>query len=238
MKATQIQQQALLDLATLDLDIQRTKRKLDGLAQSAAADQAHQKLVEVSEALIEARHRDDELAGQIERLEQDLKMVLQRVERDLAHIEQSSSAKDITGMQHELDSLRKRQGTLEDQELELLSTREQVALEVASLTESRSAASLEIEKLEQQTAAEVAKLQSGLSLLDEQHQRLSQLISDEQRAAYAKLVGKTVPVARLEGLSCGACNLTLSGSSIDQIRATPGDELARCPECSAMLVRI
>lgn len=238
MKATQLQQQALLDLATLDLEISRTRRRLDALRTNTASDSAHATLVELSSKLIEARHQDDELAGQVERLDQDLQMVLQRIERDLKHVDQSSNSKDIQGMQHELDSLRKRQAALEDQELELLSSRESVAVVLADLTAARGAAQAELDKLEAANEAEVAKLQSGLSLLDEQRTRLEAHLSDEQQSAYQKLLGKTVPVARLEGLACGACNLTLSGASIDQIRSTPGDELARCPECSAMLVRI
>lgn len=238
MKATPVQQQALLDLAAIDLDIARARRKLADLENSDARTQVQAELARASELLLTARHQGDELASEIERVEQDLKLVEARIHQDKARLDSSSSSKDIQGIQHELVSLEKRQATLEEAELELLEKRDAFLAQVAEAAGLRAAAQAELDKIEAELEAEVVKLKSGLALLAQQREKYLALIEPEQQALYEKLLGKTLPVARLEGFACGACNLTLSGATVDEIRATPKDEMARCPECAAMLVTL
>ncbi|MFM6963519.1 MAG: zinc ribbon domain-containing protein [Micrococcales bacterium] len=237
MKATSLQQQELLNLAQTDLEIARANRKLAALQADEHASAQHQQLSKAAEILLTARHLGDELAGEISRLEQDLALVEARLEQDQARLKTSINPKDIQGIQHEIVSLEKRKSNLEDAELELIEKRELNSADIASATSAREVVQAEIDLLNKQSETETMREKSGLAILqDRRKQHLSQL-TEEQTELYAKLQGKTVPVARLEGFTCGACNLNLSGTSIDTIRAVPADELARCPECAAILVR-
>ena len=238
MKATAVQQQALLDLASLDLEIARTTRRIAENERGATRDEVQAQLAQASEALLEHRHAGDELLSEISRLEQDLELVESRIASDKARLQNSSSPKDIQGIQHELISLEKRRSSLEELELELLERREVNAAGVEAASRLRQDAASRLEAIDAELEAASMKLRSGLSLLQSQRQSYIEIISEEQLELYTKLLGKTLPVARLDGLACGACNLNLSGATVDQIRATPKDELARCPECAAMLVTI
>jgi uncharacterized protein len=236
MKATAVEQQALLDLAAVDLEIARANRRLAEIEQATAREAVQAKLSAASERLLTARHIADELASEIERLEQDLALVDTRIAQDKSRLETSSNPRDITGIQHELVSLEKRKANLEEAELELLERREVNAADVAEAATARTTAQAELDQIDAELEAAGVKAKSGLALLMQQREKFVALVTAEQQELYNKLVGKTLPVARLEGFTCGACNLALSGATVDEIRATPRDELARCPECAAMLV--
>jgi predicted nucleic acid-binding Zn-ribbon protein len=141
-------------------------------------------------------------------------------------------------MQHELVSLERRIGTLEDAELEVM------------------------EKLE-----EAQQLLDGLGIrADDLDARLAELVAarDDKQAAVdaslAEVVGargpavdgmpddlmtlyerlreqKGVGAALLRARQCGGCQLTLDASEISRIKAAPADEVIRCEECQRILVR-
>ncbi len=238
MKTTREQQQALLDLAGLDLDIARHNRTLNDLNLALERERLHADFVSASEQLLTAKNTLDALQLEQTRLEQDLELVESRIKKDRERVASSSSPKDIQGINHELVSLEKRKSTLEDAELELLERKEAAEKEVASAIQSRAQFESALTQFDATTASKIVKEKSSVALLAEQRARLFAMLSDELRESYTKLASRGMPVGRLEGLACSACGLTLAGTGIDQIRATPSDEIARCPECSAMLVRL
>ena len=164
-------------------------------------------------------------------------MVEERITKDNQRLEQSSNQKDIQGIQHELVSLAKRKDTLEDAELELLERVEAQRAQVESIAASREAAQKLLASLEEGQAAEIAKLKSGAMLLAEERARAVANLSDEITAHYEKLKARGAGVGRFSGISCGACGMTMTGASLDEVRATPMDELAHCAECNGILVR-
>ena len=56
---------------------------------------------------------------------------------------------------------------------------------------------------------------------------------------YERQRGTTgVGAARLQGRRCGACRIELDRGEIARIAATPEDEVVRCSECRAILLRV
>ncbi|MFM6977765.1 MAG: hypothetical protein ACKOWR_03515, partial [Micrococcales bacterium] len=91
--------------------------------------------------------------------------------------------------------------------------------------------------LEQNQEAELAKLKSGGALLSQNRDRAIANLPDELVQHYEKLKARGSGVGRFSGISCGACGMTMTGANLDEVRATPMDELAHCAECSGILVR-
>ena len=46
-----------------------------------------------------------------------------------------------------------------------------------------------------------------------------------------------VAIARLQHSHCSGCHMDLSPVELDQVRATPADELAECPQCGRLMAR-
>lgn len=237
MKASHQQQETLLELSQIDLQIRRNQLATQALVNGTEIETARAELMKLSETLLNERNALDALEVELSRAAQDLSMVEERITKDNQRLEQSSNQKDIQGIQHELVSLAKRKDTLEDAELELLERVEAQRAQVEGIASSREAAQKLLASLEEGQAAEIAKLKSGAMLLAEDRARAVTNLSEELAAHYEKLKARGAGVGRFSGISCGACGMTMTGASLDEVRATPMDELAHCAECNGILVR-
>lgn len=237
MKASHQQQETLLELSQIDLQIRRNHIATDSLINGTEIESARAELMKLSETLLNERNALDALEIDLSRAAQDLALVEDRINKDNQRLEQSSNQKDIQGIQHELVSLAKRKDTLEDAELELLDRVEAQKSQVESISAEREAAQSLLASLEAAQASELAKLKSGAMLLAEDRVRALANLSEELSAHYEKLKARGAGVGRFSGISCGACGMTMTGASLDEVRATPMDELAHCAECNGILVR-
>lgn len=237
MKASQQQQEVLLELSQIDLQIRRNQLAIDSLQKSVEIEEARAELMALSENLINARNAVDALQLDLKRAEQDLQLVEERIAKDNIRLEQSSNPKDIQGIQHELVSLAKRKDTLEDAELVLIEKVEMQVTEVAAISTARDEVQARMDRIESQQATELSKLKSGAMLLNEDRARAIANIPNELAQHYEKLKARKSGVGRFSGIACGACGMTLTGANLDEIRATPMDELAHCGECGGILVR-
>lgn len=237
MKANSQHQETLLELSRIDLQLRRNARTIAEIQEGAELQQARQRLLVNSEALLQVRNLLDALGLEFGRAEVDLQLVEGRIVKDQVRIQQSSSQRDIQGIQSELASLQKRKGELEDAELVLLERKEDFSAQLKEIEAEREVLQREFSALEDLQTAGLAKLNSGQQLLREDRARSLQQLSPELAEHYEKLFAKGLSVGRLTGLVCDACGMTLSGDSLDSVHNTPMDELAHCGECGAILVR-
>jgi len=237
MKASHQQQETLLELSQIDLQIRRNQIATAALINGTDIESARAELMQLSESLLNERNTLDALEVDLSRAAQDLALVEDRIQKDEQRLAQSSNQKDVQGIQHELASLAKRKDTLEDAELELLERVEVQKAQLANIANSRDLAQKKLSSLEEGQTAELAKLKSGAMLLAEDRMRALANLSEELGVHYEKLKARGAGVGRFSGISCGACGMTMTGASLDEVRATPMDELAHCAECNGILVR-
>jgi predicted nucleic acid-binding Zn-ribbon protein len=95
------------------------------------------------------------------------------------------------------------------------------------------------------TAARTAR-DDALVVID-QSRHLSASRRDELTASLAtelvalyerQRAGGGIGAGRLQGRRCGACRIEIDRGELARIAAAPEDEVLRCPECSAILVRV
>src|SRR5699024_3402786 len=124
-------QRRLLDLAGVDAELNRInhrRRTLPALEEIGAAERDAQ------------AKRDDQVVAQTSlndvdrestRLEDEIEQVRARETRDRQLLDASSSAKEAEDLEHELQSLTRRQGVLEDELLEVMERREALQTNVS-----------------------------------------------------------------------------------------------------------
>ncbi len=240
MKADPFVQLRLLDLQALDTvlaQLAHRRRTLPELATIAGCDQRG---ADVRSRLVDAETSLADLAGEQRRLEADVDTVRQRADKDQQRMASSGvPAKEIAGLQHEVASLARRQGVLEDELLEVMETREsaegqveQLRAELAVVLADRSSAETardaaygEIDASAGQRQAERAELVAGLPA--------------DLLALYDKVreVNGGVGAAMLRQRRCEGCRLELSGSELSAVRAAKPEDVLRCDNCRRILVR-
>jgi predicted nucleic acid-binding Zn-ribbon protein len=240
MKAEELQQRSVLELAAIDADLSRLDHRAKHLDEQQRLDavqgehrDANDKLAALSIAL-------DDLDGQVAKFESEIDSVRKREDRDRALLDGGTvDVKHVGELQHELDTLQRRQGSLEDSLLEIMEHREK-------LQDDQAEQLRRIDDLQTDLTAARTARDDALVVIDQsRHQsssrrdELTASLATELVALYERQrAGGGIGAGRLQGRRCGACRIEIDRGELARIAAAPEDEVLRCPECSAILVRV
>ncbi|MCL6027807.1 hypothetical protein M5Z40_11660, partial [Neisseria meningitidis] len=114
MKAGVAQQRSLLELAKLDAELTRIAHRATHLPQRAAYQQVQAEHNAANDRMAALRIAAEDLDGQVSRFESEIDAVRKRGDRDRSLLTSGATdAKQLADLQHELDSLQRRQASLE-----------------------------------------------------------------------------------------------------------------------------
>jgi uncharacterized protein len=239
VKAEPEAQRRLLDLQALDTGLAQLAHKRRTLAETAEVERLGKEVQGLSDERASAQVAVDDLDRDIDRIERDVEQVRTRADRDKARLDAGTGpAKQLEALQHELETLARRQRDLEDAELELMEKKEEAETVLAEidgrLTSSRTTLG-EVERRREELLAGITR--------DEEFRRSGRapLVSDlpvDLVKLYEQVRENTgMGAALLRAGRCEGCRLELSGSEKTRIRAAAPDDVVRCDECRRILVR-
>lgn len=237
MRATTEELNDLLELQRLLLEQRRILAEAGELTKGGKLEQLRLELAESSESLSAARLENEELRRELRRQESDLELVEKRISQDQKRLVESSSTKDIAGIQHELETLARRKSELEDLELGLmeeLEASDRKMHEIETLRESKEG---EIETAKAEISVQLAELKLENQKLVGGIEQLKSELNQDLIKLFEQKFARGVAVGRLHGSSCSACNMSLNSQAMAEIAKVHVEELATCPECASMLVR-
>ena len=200
-------------------------------------DQVRDRIATLSEAISDQRLRDEELERDLKRLENDVELVENRLIKDNQRLNESSSSKDIAGIQVEIESLKSRLSKLEDDELELMDQVEISKAELTRLQAEHLSAEAELEAAKSDLQQKLAGLKQDSDRLISEIQSLKTQVAGELLELFEARLAKGIAIGRLTGSNCSACNMSLNSTAMSEISAVAEDELCSCPECGAILGR-
>ena len=240
MKAEVAQQRSLLELAELDAGLTRLEHREKNLAEQQRLEEVQATLREANDRLAALQIAIDDLDDQITKFETEIDGVRQREDRDRRLLADGSvDAKQLTELQHELQTLERRQAALEDSLLEEMQRREE-------LQRDQESALGEIDDLQSTLSDAQRACDDARTELDQQrHQSVSrrdELISGldpDLVALYERQRERSgAGAGLLQGRRCGACRIEIDKGELARISAAADDDLLRCPECGAILLRL
>lgn len=241
MKADPTAQAKLVTLAEVDAEIGRLTHRRSTLPELAQLDEAEQRVRAARDAVVRAETRAGDLDRDIARLERDIDGVRARTERDHTLLAGSGiSAKQATELQHELDTLARRQGILEDEQLGIMEEREAVGIELdharGELAEAEAETAVgEVTAKRESAEGDIDATRAGR---DRARTELVAALPADLLADYERIrAGGRVAAGQLRESRCGACRLELDRTFLSQVRTAPADEVVHCEECGAILVR-
>jgi predicted nucleic acid-binding Zn-ribbon protein len=240
MKAEVAQQQSLLELAELDASLSRLEHRAKNLVEQQRLEEVQAAHREANDRLAALQIAIDDLDAQIAKFESEIDAVRQREERDRKLLTDGTvDAKQLTELQHELDTLERRQAALEDSQLEVMERREELQGDQQSALERID--ELQKDLGDAQTAFDGARTDldqqrhRGLSRRDELVASLDPdlvKLYERQRARGGAGAGQ------LQGRRCGACRIEIDKGELARISGAADDDVLRCPECGAILLRV
>lgn len=237
MIANQLDQKILLTVAQLDVDLAKVANSIREAAAESELEAATAESLRLSDLLIDARNSVGDLEMELSRSETDLELVSNRISKDNQLLSSTSSSKDAQGIEHELGTLSNRKNELEDAQLQIMELLEKAQHEHEKLKQDKILADQALDKLQQRIATELADLKTRLTEIQTERKEQLLTIDSELASAYERKFSRGVAVGRLSGRDCGACRLSITATSYEELMSLPADELAECPNCQAFLVR-
>jgi hypothetical protein len=141
-------------------------------------------------------------------------------------------------LEHELGTLARRQTALEDDLLELMERREAVEQDVAHAKAEHEAAEAALTDVRKRRDDALGDLEVAQIRRTKEREQLVPVFPADLLALYDRLrKQKGIGAALLRARKCGACRIELDRNAIAHIRDTAPEEVVRCDECGAILVR-
>jgi uncharacterized protein len=240
VKADHFDQQKLLALADEDVALTQLAHRRRTLPEAAAVEAAAEVERELAAQLVRAETETRDLDREVARLEADVDVVRQRAARDRQRIDTGSlPAREVTALQHELESLSRRQGDLEDQELELMERQETATAALTAAREGQEKAREELARAEQQRDDAVADLADATSRHEQARGAAAATIPGPLLAMYDRIRKQTgtTGAALLKARQCQGCRIELNGRELAAVRNADPHEVVPCENCGRILVR-
>ena len=229
----------LLAVQALDVRAAQLAHRRRTLPEHAALAELATRERAVRDRLTVARTAVSDLERELGASDEAVRQVRERAQRNRARLEAGAGARDAAALERDLTALARRQGELEEVELDVMERLEQAqgqAAEAGSELEELAARRAE---LEASRNAAVAEADAQARSLGQGRQRQAQGLDAGLVTLYERLRASTgLGAAALVGGSCGACRSVLSVTELARVRAEPPDAVVRCEECERILVRV
>jgi predicted nucleic acid-binding Zn-ribbon protein len=239
VKAEPAVQRRLLDLADADAELGRIDHRRRTLPELAAIAEAEAALRVKKDALVASNTAHKDLNREITKQEDEIEAVRAREDRDRKLLNDGNvGARQVTDLEHELETLGRRQSALEDDLLELMERREAVELDIKHAQEELGKAEETLADAQQRRDQALADLDTAQARRVDEREKLVPSFPADLLALYEKVrAQKGIGAGLLRARRCGACRMELDRHAIAEIRDAAPDEVVRCEECGAILIR-
>lgn len=239
MKAEPAVQRRLLDLADVDTELTRLAHRRTSLPEHAELTAAEAAVRTAKDAVVEAETNAGDLDRDIRRIERDVEGVRTRTARDNQLLAGSGiGARQATELQHELETLARRQSVLEDEQLEIMEQREALEAHLGHARATLDAAEKEVAVIIERRDTALLDIDAGETGRRRARDEVVATLPDDLLAVYERLRSRNgTGAALLLARRCQACRLDVDRTAISALKAAAPDAVVHCEECGVILVR-
>ena len=229
----------MLELQSADTAIAQLAHRRKTLPELAGLAERETRAATLHDEIVDATTAVEDVAADQRRRESEVETVRARAQRDEQRLQAGGlPARELESLQHEIATLSRRQSSLEDELLEVMEQREEAEARLADLTAQRAV--LDAQRADLEKARDEAFVEIDASSVERQSARTALVASlpADLIALYekARAHGGT-GAAMLRQRRCEACHIELPGSELAAVRNAAEDEIVRCDNCRAILIR-
>lgn len=239
MQAKLEDQHKLLTIAEIDLRIATLNQKINNLPEAVTHRELTIQFETTRDLRIAAETELSDLSGEINRAENDVEQVANRIAKDESRLNAGQgSPKELEQLQHELLSLSARKSELEEIELEVMMRADEIKSRIKELKSQEDDLTSKVSVAANAKDSALSALSQEMNKAQSQRADLMPQIDKPLIDLYEKIrSGGAIGAAKLIGGQCGGCNLAINSGDLAKLMALPEEEVARCEECRCILVR-
>jgi predicted nucleic acid-binding Zn-ribbon protein len=212
------------------------------LPQRAALIECEAERVRIAEAARAAEERGADLGAAERKLAGEVAEAVRsgREAEDTLYSGSVTSVAELEGLQAKLNSIRAQQAELEERQLGLMESHEEIDAEIASLASQAGACAARQAELARTLAADEEAIDARLLEVAKERDGAAERVSAAVRETYERLRKSTrlggVVVAQLNGNACGRCRIPAPVMHVTRVRQSLTDDVVRCENCSRILL--
>ncbi|AUG76956.1 hypothetical protein CFP65_2099 [Kitasatospora sp. MMS16-BH015] len=240
MNAAPADQIRLLDLQAIDSRLDQLAHRRRSLPEHAEIDQATADHTALTSLVVAAQAQQGDTERELAKAEADVEQVRARAARNQQRLDSGTgSPKDLENLQHEIASLAKRQGDLEEVVLEIMERMESAQGRVAELTARLEHSTVVLREAEGRRDASFAEIDADVEKVKRDRETVAAVIPADLLKLYTRLREQQggVGAARLYQRRCEGCRVEFATADLNVIKAEPKDAVVRCENCGRILVR-
>ena len=231
----------LLELQAIDSQLDQLDHREKNLPEVAELKEIDESQASLRDQMVVASTNASDVKREQDKLEKDIEQVRQRMARDQQRLDAGtvSSAKELESLQHEIESLARRQRDLEDVELEVMESLEQIENQLNTLQTSQTELGERFEATERRRVDALAAIEKDRVFAKEQRAMAAGAIAAELLALYDKLRAQYggVGAVAIKQRRCEGCRLEINTTDLGRIREAADDAVLRCEECRRIQIR-
>jgi predicted nucleic acid-binding Zn-ribbon protein len=230
----------LLALQERDLALDRLRHRRATLAERATLAAAEAQIVELGAAVDTLRTERDQVAAEEQRFDHEARLLSDQASgaETRLYSGEVSSPRELQALQADVEQVRRHQRTIEDQQLGAMERREPLDERLRALEAELAVATADASNARDALAAAEAAV--DVEIGDETGARngLANGLDDAMLTQYERRREQAngVGVARLIGMTCQGCHLTIPATEVDRIRKAPEGTISFCDNCGCILV--
>jgi predicted nucleic acid-binding Zn-ribbon protein len=241
VKADPFVQLRLLELQGLDSTLDRLRHKRKTLPEIAEMERLDALVDALRDGIVRAETEVSDLAREQDRFEREIEQVRTRRERDEGRLASGAITvpKQLQDIEHEVETLKRRQSDLEDGELEVMEKAETAQAELDELTGQREAHLTARAEAERKRDAAFVEIDAEIAQAESARSELAATMPEDLLALYEKIRAAEggVGAGAIGQGRCGGCRLDLMNNEKSAIRSAAPDEVLRHEECGRIMVR-
>ena len=230
----------LLEIQQLDTSIIGLKKEIERLEDKHRLGELREQLKESGDklaleerSLVDLEHRQHKLDGELD-------ILSEKIGKEEGKLFSGTimNPKELSSIQAEILSLRKKRDEMETEDLEMMEEEDRIHFEVERAGSAVEEISVKEREARDSYKKELAEKEHQVKEFEKECDSLKKAVDKDTLAAYEKLLEDKggLAVVRIEkGSNCGGCHIEFSSSKIDQFQHEQG--IFRCEYCRRILVQ-
>ena len=230
---------SVLELQAADTMSDQLRHRREVLAERDQVQAAKNALLRWNEARTVIRRRLEELAVEIQKVEEETAEIDKQRDKLQAQLRTVIAPREAEALQHEIATLTERRSEADDAELEALEEHTRLETELDELLGQEEALTNEYLGAESALAEAESDIDGELERIAERLKGLRADVDKPVLRKYDRLRKNfVIAAAPLSGSRCDGCHLDLSAAEIDDVReaGAENDGVAECPQCGRLLI--
>jgi predicted nucleic acid-binding Zn-ribbon protein len=231
----------ILDLQNFDTSLDQISHKLKNLPERAEAEKLRAQFEQLKYREVAGITEVADRELDVRKAEADVDQVRIRLQKDSELLQSGSisDSKQLTELQHEVDSLKKRQDLLEDEEIAILQLLEDAQKNLENIRTELAQVTAELSKAEDLLTEVVAQIEVEQEQIANERIAQAKSVPEELLKIYEKVRAENrgIGASRFESGQCEGCRIQFSNADMNKYKNAADGELLRCEECRAILVK-